>query len=203
MYGITPCVAACIQATCRLGEYLSFYDDGSEDIPDSLLLACEILGDRLLSWTFESENVSSMITPDDFTRGIFESHAKAWQTAALMFYSRRIQHCYKKDVSREATCVAEHMHAVEDAKARLGSEDADRMAPITWPAFIASCESTDRDIWRAWWQRVQHYGIANIQKQWAIVQQIWQRCDEGRLLGLEDVSWIDVLREMNISILPI
>lgn len=203
MYGITPGLAACIQETCRLGEYLSLYDVGSEDIPDTLLLACEALGNRLLSWTFESEDVYSTVTPDEVTRDIFESHAKAWQTAALIFYSRRIQHCCTKDVSRQAACVAEHMHAVEDAKARLGSKHTGQMAPITWPAFIASCESTDRETWREWWQRVQHYGIANIQMQWGIVQHVWQRCDENHLLGLEDVSWVDVVREMNVSILPI
>jgi arginine metabolism regulation protein II len=204
MYGITPKAAACLQETCRLAEYLSLYDSSPDDIPDTLLHACEMLGNRLHSWTFESEVPNAATVTDDITHNMFYHHASAWREAILIFYLRRIQRCTGHEMPAETDTVAEHMHAVEDSKAHLLSNDAMQMAPITWPAFIASCDSiTTRDRWEQWWRRVERYGIANIQKQWDVVQQVWQRCDELRLHSCENVSWIDVLQEMQVSILPI
>ncbi|KAH8655496.1 fungal-specific transcription factor domain-containing protein [Xylariales sp. PMI_506] len=203
MYGITPDIAAAIQETCRLAEYLSRYKANQEIIPDTLLQAAEKLGDRLFSWTLEAETVTSISPNDEEMFAVFEHHAKAWQTASIIYYFRRIQNFKVADLAEEVDRVAEHMHAVEDVKSHSKVGHMKKMAPITWPAFIASCEATRREPWERWWKRVQHYGIANIQIQWRMVQQIWDERDKMQRAGLGVWNWIEIFTVLGFNVLAI
>ncbi|KPM41739.1 hypothetical protein AK830_g4852 [Neonectria ditissima] len=196
MYGITPQIAAAIQETCRLAEFAAQYDrQGHEAIPDDLLEACEALGNRLLSWSLESEATSSIPANDTIMLMIFNLQANAWHHAALIYYYCRIQRYNASDLTGEVERVAEYMHAAEDAKAGIKFNRASIMAPITWPMFIASFNAvgSQRDECRAWWERVQHYGIANIRRQWDIIQQVWKDVDEPQQKGHGSRSWAAIL----------
>jgi hypothetical protein len=205
MYGITPMIAEAILETCRLAEQISIYERTKIPIPDSLSEACEILGGRLLSWYLEYETPSSITTEDNDARAIFTNHAKAWHLAALVYYYRRIQGIDNKHESY--TCaierIAEYMHMVEDIKTSSSPGISLEMAPITWPALIASCEATFRQPWELWWNRVQCYRIANIQRQWEVVQMIWQKKDQMKEAGLEEPDWITIFQSQECTLLPI
>ncbi|KAK7750662.1 hypothetical protein SLS62_007362 [Diatrype stigma] len=215
MYGITFTIAESIQETCRLSEYIARYEASCEEIPDTLLQACEMLGDRLLSWSlslekvtsFPSDNTSGSMGDDAKMRTIFNHHAGAWHMAALIYYYQCIQRFRVEDLQEEIGFVAEHMHAVEDLKAACRSDRARRMAPITWPAFVASCDAAqggqNRASWRRWWERVQQYNIANIQRQWETVQQIWRRKDELEETGCASQSWLQIFHDLEFHLLLI
>jgi arginine metabolism regulation protein II len=202
MYGITITIANAIQETCRLAEVITRIEERqSEDLPEWLRQACEDLGDLLLSWTLDEAEVNSIT--DEEMRAIFKHHAHAWHHAALIYYYRRVQNVPTSELSEEASIVAEHMHAVETLKATSRSEQASRMAPITWPAFIASCDATNRDVWMDWWERVKHYKIANIPRQCDVVKELWERIDEKTQSGDGYIDWIMVYKELDITLLPI
>ncbi|KAL6401126.1 Fungal transcriptional regulatory protein, N-terminal [Ilyonectria robusta] len=206
MYGITSNTAAAIQETCRLAEFLAQFDNQEEaSIPDDLLAACEGLGDRLLSWTLESEKMASIPASDGVMLTIFKHQASAWHYAALVYYYRRIQRYDTSDLVREIKLVTDHAHAAEDAKVTLKSNSTNIMAPITWPVFIASLNAAEsqRDACRAWWERIQHYGIANIQTQWDMVQRAWEREDEMQQKGFGTRDWTAVLGDLGTHIFPV
>lgn len=198
MYGITATIATAIQETCRLAEHLSYYTNTHEAIPTSLLDACTTLEELLLSYTLEAETVTSLTITDPEMLSVFIHQANAWHAAALIYNYRRINHCDRKCLVKEIERVAKHMHAIEDAKASSCADIANR-TPMTWPAFVASCEATERDTWRRWWERVQCYGIANYRRQWDIVQQIWEASDR-ELFG-PSVDWTNIVRDANIQVL--
>lgn len=204
MYGITPNIAAAIQETCRLAELVARFGHDNNLIPETLLEACEALGDRLLRWEFDSETVTSIPAGCGVMSTVFEHQVKAWHCAALMYYYRRIQRYQDVDLIEEVECVAAHMHAAEDAKSASMPTGAGPTAPITWPMFIASCETVPwrRDSCIRWWERVQHYGIANIKRQWEIIQQIWAK-EDAQEEGTTRASWIDILSELGTSVLPV
>ncbi|VUC38180.1 unnamed protein product [Clonostachys rosea] len=209
MYGITPTIAGAILEMCRLGEYLlRFQQDGgnSSSIPDDLLEACESLGEKLLSWRFDLETIVSIQSNDVYISTIFYHQAHAWHHAALVYYYRRIQSWKSADLTQEIQHTMEHMHAAEDSKMMPGSPRQGLMAPLTWPATIASLDAigTQRDICRGWWERVLSYGLANIDKQWDVVQQVWERVDELRQChGIGAPDGMTVYRSMDIHILPV
>ncbi|KAL0934575.1 uncharacterized protein CTRU02_211374 [Colletotrichum truncatum] len=202
MYGITTVTATNIFETCRLAEYLSWYKEYQEPIPDGLLEACESLGDRLCCWSFQAES-SRHISDDEDAFEIFRHHSNAWHLAALTYYHRRIQRCCSHDHDQVIAKIAEHMHAVEDIKERSASNAAKRMAPIMWPAFVASCEATFHDTWTLWWQRVQSYHIANYQRLWEVIQQIWQKQEIMSQPAASDFDWIEAFKDLEITLLPI
>jgi hypothetical protein len=122
MYGITPTIAAAIQGTCRLAEYVSWYEADTASIPESLLEACEALGDRLLSWSLDLEEVTTIPSNDAEMKSIFDHHAKAWHSAAVIYYCRRIQNCLIKGLA-----ATENLHGQCELKTGV----TDKMSSLT------------------------------------------------------------------------
>ncbi|KAF4991500.1 hypothetical protein FGRMN_7774, partial [Fusarium graminum] len=206
VYGIKPSIAVAINRTCRLAEHLvRIREEGDEQMPDAFLVDCEDLGDMLESWRLEEESPTSISSDDDFGVLIFTHQAKAWHSAALIYYYTRIQGSQPKDLVQEINAVAEHMYATEDIKSRLGALRQDNpMAPITWPAFIASCNSLEnmRQVWRAWWESLHHYKIGNIAKQWSVVEKIWEVLDIAKNRGVQS-DWTMAYDIVGIDVLPV
>jgi arginine metabolism regulation protein II len=200
-FGITPKIASAIQETCWLAEHLSYYTANKEAIPSGLLEACDSLDQLLSSWTLETETETSITSTDPEMLSIFINQANAWYRAALIYNYRRIHQRSPETLADEIARVACHLHAVENVKAQSSADIRNRAAPMTWPAFVASCDAAklERDTWRQWWERVQCYGIANYRRQWDVVQQIW----DARDLAESETSadWMDIIRDSNIQVL--
>lgn len=205
MYGITSSTALALQEICHLANMVAKFNSGQEtlDIPDHILESCESLGDRLMCWNLDTSRSSSILEGEELT--IFNNHAKAWHHSVLIYYYNRIQGFHATDLVSEVECVAQHMHSIEDIKSRSNSRKTKMMAPITWPMFIASCNTTssNREVCQRWWKRLQRYGIANIQRQWDVVQGIWEKADGIQEDGGTAKAWMDLYYELGVDVLPI
>ena len=222
MYGISPTLASYMNDTCRLAECLKGHalrHGYTAPPPEPLLAACEQLGDRILSWTHALEDdddgciLSS--TGDPLARAIFRPHAQAWHLALVIYYFRRIHGTRGPDHAQHVLTIAGCMHEVEDIKERALSDYASSsvamrrraavsMAPITWPAFIASCEGLHRGPWTRWWRRVQCYQIANIRRQWEMVEKLWQHKDQMEQAGrAASFDWTKIFRGYELTLIPI
>ncbi|KAJ3539985.1 hypothetical protein NM208_g5258 [Fusarium decemcellulare] len=206
VYGVTPTIAAAIHHTCHLAEHLArFRNEKRESLPDDFLEACEELGNKLQSWQLASENIFSIPKGDGLRFSMLTHQANAWHGAALIYYYTRIQGAQAAHLVQEVECVAEHLHAAEDAKLTTGTiHQRLSMAPITWPALIASCNALGgrRDTWRKWWERIELYNIANNSKQWDIVQKIWDKMDQREQDGEEPLEWMELFDIIGIQLLP-
>lgn len=92
------------------------------------------------------------------------------------------------------------------------------MSALLWPLFVAACEAVtteDRDLARQSFMAIDRVqGMANIERGWCIVQEVWRRADEveGQVLMQEQVLqeaekvkgggdlWRRVSREMGVTI---
>ncbi|KAM0231600.1 hypothetical protein ACHAPO_008448 [Fusarium lateritium] len=206
IYGIKPSIAVAINQTCRLAEHLlRIREEGEQQMPDTLLETCEELGNMLESWRLEEETPTPISSDDDLGVLIFTHQAKAWHAAALIYYYTRIQGAQPADLIQEVTAVAKHMYAMEDIKSRLGVLTQDNpMAPITGPAFVASCNALGdmRQVWRTWWEGMYGYKIGNIIKQWSVVQRIWEILDIAKNRGTQS-DWTKAYDEVGICILAV
>ncbi|KAF4340169.1 lysyl oxidase 2 3 4 [Fusarium beomiforme] len=202
-YGITPTITMAINETCRLYRHLARFKLESKSLPDDFLQACEELGNLLQSWRFESEDITGISIGDGFTLSVFSCYAKAWHGAALIYYYTLIQGFERADLIREVDDVGEYMLNAEDLKsASKNSWQGNSMAPITWPAFIASCNAVRhrRGIWEQWWKRVLCYNLGNMSKQWDLVQKIWGSLDEAEDKGIW-LSWAEAYDIHGINVL--
>ncbi|KAL3439749.1 fungal-specific transcription factor domain-containing protein [Aspergillus insuetus] len=207
LYGITTSIAGAIFKIYRLAQYLAYYRAGGEQYPASLLRACEMLADELCSYTINSESFSAIGREEEQGGGsrmvaIARAQAKAFYHTALIYYYRSIQQCARSYLHREQQAVLAAMNEAEDLKFSRGWEMGPSLfpAPITWPAFVASCEAVggDRELWREWWGRVQRYGMRNYRQQFSTVCSIW-----GKLDNDETTDWREALAEMGLRILPV
>lgn len=234
MYGIARSTAAMIHETCILAEKISRFEDlHSHDnkplntsLPADLLEQCESLGGRLLSWKLLPEDVLSIsLNGNDhgndgsLMMAAFTHHAQAWHYAALIYYYRRIQKLDSTNMTTEVHQIIDHMYAFETAKSQRRfapddyplshtsntATDTVRMAPITWPMFIASCEALpyQRDKIKTWWVEAEGYQLANITRQWLVIQQIWAIQDDYQEKNMSGLSWMDVFPSLGVSLLPL
>lgn len=201
LYGITLPTAGTIMKTYRLTQMLAHYQQASAKYPDELSQACEDLGDELASWSASPETFSAIGTQNAQMLSIAQAQAAAFAAAARIYYFRSVQFCRREDLHEEQDEVLVAMNEAEDLKATLGGA-VSMPAPITWPAFVASCEAVGeaRAKWDAWWCRIQRYQMKSYQQQSRAVHQVWARLDEQRD---PCVDWREVLVALNIRILPV
>jgi arginine metabolism regulation protein II len=196
MYGITPSIANALQKTCQLTEYLAFYD--GEDVPSEILTACEELGDELAVSTVNMEAFVSINPKETAMIEIVQCQARAWHAAVVIYYYRTIQKCDPHDLENERVTILENLIKAEDIKDNiLGGEK--RPAPISWPAFMAALEATDREPWRQWWTRIQDYNLGNFIRQQAIIEDIWAIMDRDE----DIIDWRSALRSTGRLVLAI
>lgn len=198
IYGITTNLARLIKRIYDLTQHLAFYN--GREYPTTLLAACEELGDHLSSWNIDIEPFSAIGTEREDARQVARAQSRAFHSAALIYYYRSVQNCKREylDTEQENTLLA--MNEAEEWKIHL-IKGSSAPAPLTWPAFIASCEAIGeyRQRWNEWWTRVEKYRLKNFSKQHSIVQQVWGKLDRSG----SPTDWRDVLAEMNFRIIPV
>jgi arginine metabolism regulation protein II len=197
IYGVTPILGNLLRNTCDIRQHLAFYEGGH--IPPDLVTECETLRDELLTWHIDSESFCLIKSDEQTNLEIVRCQARAFHAAILIFYYRTIDN-YKDPViiQRRVRSIWINLTQAENLKEDCMGANK-RTAPMSWPAFIASCEATDRQPWVEWWTRAQGYGIGNFRRQWQIIQQVWAILDVD-----ENVTdWRDALRQTGKLILPI
>jgi arginine metabolism regulation protein II len=194
-YGITDDVARAIEETFKLYQSLNHYVSAQKEIPEDLLEACEGLGCHLNSWTFDHDRAVTLFPGDQNMQMIFNHHANAWHRATFIYYLQCIQGYPTQNVTEHVEQLLAHMNSAEQIKSKLPGIF---MAPITWPAFIASCSATERAPWELWWTQAQHYAIGSIKRQFEIVKIIWAEMDSD-----PGISWLNVIRKCKIEVLAL
>ncbi|KAE8423816.1 fungal-specific transcription factor domain-containing protein [Aspergillus pseudocaelatus] len=198
LYGITSAIARSIDKIYLATQHLSYYKNQS--YPPGLMEACEALGDELCSWTMCSESFSAVGSEEEQAIQVAHAQAKAFHYASLIYYYRSVQNCDASSlcVEQEATLAA--MNEAEDLKACFFDRTS-RPAPISWPAYIASCEAVGemRQNWDQWWIRVQAYRLKSFSKQHATIHQVWAILDRSPT----SLDWRKALEALNIRIIPV
>lgn len=133
---------------------------------------------------------------------IARCQVRAFHSALLIYYRRTVLDgdgvIVDLDVEAEASAVWENLTAAEDLKdAYMGG--VKRTAPMSWPAFIATCETRNREPWVRWWTRVEGYGLGNFSRQWRAIQEVWHVKD----VNVNVDSWRDALRRIGRLVLPV
>ncbi|KAI7370830.1 hypothetical protein KC354_g970 [Hortaea werneckii] len=198
LYGITRDTASAIMKTYRLTQMLKYYTEASLDHPEALLQACEDLSDELAC---PLNPFSTMELENEQMLPIARAQEEAFHAATRIYYSRSIQSCPREDLNSEQRTVLDAMNRAENLKEELSNAIA-RPAPITWPAFIASCEAAGdfRQLWSAWWERVRIYHMLSYAEQSRAITRVWSAIDED---GSTAFDWRRALKALNIRILPV
>lgn len=198
LYGITRDTASAIMKTYRLTQMLRYYTKASLEHPEALLQACEDLSDDLAC---PSNSFSTMEPENEQMLPIAHAQEEAFHVATRIYYSRSIQSCPREDLNSEQRTVLDAMNRAEDLKTELSNAVA-RPAPITWPAFIASCEAVGefRQLWSTWWERVRVYHMLSYTEQFHAITRVWSASDED---GSNTFDWRRALKALNIRILPV
>ncbi|KAJ5097879.1 fungal-specific transcription factor domain-containing protein [Penicillium argentinense] len=197
LYGITSTIARSIDKIYVATQHITYYK--SRLLPSGLLEACEALGDELCSWTMCSESFSAVGSEEDDTLPVAHAHATAFHYASLIYYYRSVQNRDRNILTMEQEATLAAMNEAEDLKDHL-FEPKSRPAPISWPAYIASCEAVgaQREKWERWWIRVQSYRLKNFSKQYATVRGLWKNLDRH-----QTSDWRKELEALNIHIIPV
>lgn len=109
----------------------------------------------------------------------------AYRHSAFVYLYRTI-----KNYPRDHPLVQQHAHA--SLAHCVGTVRSDGpMSALLWPLFVAACEAGqaggDRDLARQVFVAIdRRQGMANIERAWCIVQEVWRRADEAELTTLQE-----------------
>jgi arginine metabolism regulation protein II len=196
MYGITPYLGNLLQRTCQVAEYLAFYQD--VEMPTTLLEECSALHDEIFFWDIHSESFHLIALEEPTMLEIIRCQALAFHSAIVISYYRTIDSSSPVDLQQRVATIWKNLSLAEDLKDVYSSGEK-RAAPMSWPAFIAACEATDRQPWVEWWERVQGYSMGNFRRQWKVIQEIWSIMNSDKNV----VNWRDALKQSGKLVLPI
>ena len=212
MYGITPALGNLLAKTCQMNEHIAYYNQHHEEFPIPLQAACTALGDEISSWSVDKESFS-LIEAEEYTmREIARCQARAFQGAVLIYYYQtlrkyglqRVLSPITVDVNCQVYIIWTQLTAAEDLKDSY-TGGTKRSAPMSWPGFLAACESlrSGREIWVQWWRRVNGYRIGNFARQWQIIQDVWDIQDAAEKTSQRSLGWRDALLQTGKLVLPI
>ena len=200
-----------LHRTCNLANQLAYYEEKGLPKPNSVVMACQDLGTDISVWP---SNGGQIHTLQKGTQGVMSEitscQTRAFHGALCLFYGRFVfqrvfmsGHETFMDVETTVLDTYQEMAAAEDFKDAHYGLEGKRTAPMSWPAFVASCEARTvgaRNLWTDWWsRRVAGYCVGNFSRQWSIVQEVWEIIDSNPKI----TNWREALRVLGKPVLPI
>lgn len=178
IYGVPQSLLLLLKACIEL---IDEVDDertksGTLNIPDSLNRLCDNLEREILDWPLEdreprdSQNAAAATSS---SANIIYHQTRAFLNALIIYFSQSIRLLGFRYLRQYVQAVLESIEAIEDIKA----ETKIIAAPLFWPAFIAATEAFEplqQERFRAWYDRVQVYGIASVRTGIQVVQEVWR-----------------------------
>ena len=137
-------------------------------------------------YRFDSKDQGSSDTTAEHAQlqGVL-NNSLAYRHSAFVYLYRTIQ-----NYPRDHPLVQQHAHA--SLVHCIGTVRSDGpMSALLWPLFVAACEaeqsSGDRDLAQQVFVAIdRRQGMANIERAWCIVQEVWRRADEAELTTLQE-----------------
>lgn len=218
IYGVTPSLANMLHQVCELADHLELYRHHGSLVPTKLRVACDHLAGDLSAWTVDSEPFQ-LISPDEpIALEIVACQARAFHAAVTILFRRSVRvhlpllprHAVDDGGRDPVEAILHDLSRAEDVKdAYYGCRDEGRVvrkrtAPMSWPAFVASCEASsgqERRGWEHWWEQVEEYKVGNFSRQRGVVHKVWAVVDsyaEGA-----EWRWRDVMQAAGDGVLAI
>lgn len=174
---------------------------GTLNIPESLNRLCDDLEREILDWPLEDHEprehqngapatAASSSSSSSSAKIIFHQ-TRAFLNALIIYFSQSIRLLGFRYLRQYVQAVLESIEAIEEIKA----ETKIIAAPLFWPAFIAATEAFEplhQERFRAWYDRVQVYGIASVRTGIQVIQDVWRSglANSNRQM---QCSWRDVV----------
>ncbi|CAI4217383.1 unnamed protein product [Parascedosporium putredinis] len=115
------------------------------------------------------------------------NNALAYQHSAIVYLHRTIY-----GHSRSHALVQRHAH-VSLTHCVAAVRNGGPMGALLWPLFVAACEAVtlgDRDLaTQAFLAVERRQGMVNIERSWAVVQEVWRRADAAEELSSPSMAW--------------
>ncbi|KAI9820514.1 MAG: hypothetical protein M1832_003705 [Thelocarpon impressellum] len=152
----------------------------------------------LHQWAPKLGHASGLVSPDtsmeDARLQSILSNAEAYKQSAFVYLFRSV-HNYPRKAPK-----VQH-HAKQSLKACLRVIIFQGpMTGLLWPLFTAACEAVedvDRNVARTVFRLVElRHGMQNIMHAWKVVEEVWQRVDEGDA----DMEWRTVCQERDRAV---
>lgn len=194
-YGVTHTLLRFINDITKLSQHALYYSLRGLSLPEGLQRARVILGERVLLWNVEHEEIVLFDESEAaiLTAQTMRLHILAFAYAVQVYYithlvlpvdpSGRNNGEIVVKLRQQVLHVTSCLQRIEIIKRDNPGVFQKPMAPILWPGFIASCEAEprDRELWLEWWGGMLRYRIGNIQPLWNTVQAAWRTRDEDSL----------------------
>ncbi|EKV15859.1 fungal-specific transcription factor domain-containing protein [Penicillium digitatum] len=192
--GATHLTRFAITQTEKLAEAIESYEPDNLPVPEYLTAGIAQLSKHLQLIQPKEGIPLSLQAGIDAEDILFNNFEVAWFLSAYVYYHNRLLKIFDDDLVVAVDEILACMLRAEEIKALLQPDLIHRSDPITFPAFVAACNATNRQPWIELWRSMQHYGLPNVESQWTTIKTIWNILDDTKALGGTDLNWVTILQ---------
>ena len=194
MDGATHLTQFAIAQTEKLAAAIESYEYKKIPVPEHLTAGINQLSTHLQTFQPGYDIPLVFNTGDDPKEIMHNNLELAWYLSANVYFHNRLLNIFDNDLRPTVEDILECLHRAEEIKMKLQPDLLCRDLPVTFPAFVASCNAIDRRPWKYFWRSMQQYDCPNISAQWGVVKEIWEFLDDFRAVGAKNLSWVDLMQ---------
>ncbi|CAG8903484.1 unnamed protein product [Penicillium egyptiacum] len=192
--GATHLTLFAITQTDKLAEAIERYELLKAPLPERFIAGIDSLSSHLQTFR-PDDDIPLFLDSGLGAQEIIHNNLEvAWYLSACIYFHNRINNSFVDDVSFAVNAILMCLLRAEEIKAQLEPDFMYRDYPVTFPAFVASCNAIDRYPWACWWLTIQGYGIRDVRSQWRVIQRLWELIDVTHEPGEVDFSWLEIMQ---------
>lgn len=182
-----------ITQTEKLAETIERYEKDDLPVPEHLTASISQLSSHLEE--FQPDNdIELFLGPGmDPEQIVYNNLEVAWYVSACLYFYNRLDNTFIDDVPFFVNTILMCLLRAEEIKTLVEPDVLRRRVPITFPAFVASCNATKRDPWVGLWNTIQQYENDVANSQWMTVQHLWDLMRYTAESGV-DLTWVELMR---------
>ncbi|KAE8370444.1 fungal-specific transcription factor domain-containing protein [Aspergillus caelatus] len=175
IYGVPQHLLVLLGKTTELTVSLTKAREAGENskVPSELSAECDDLERAIMDWSLDQELDRYLAGDVDSSLNIIRQTSRAFHNALIIYFAQHVRLVGYRYLRSHIEVVLDCIEAIEKIK----EESNCFAAPLYWPAFIAASEAFDEQFqnrFRAWYERVELYGIAAVRTGIMVLAQVWK-----------------------------
>ncbi|KAJ5195883.1 hypothetical protein N7449_006362 [Penicillium cf. viridicatum] len=194
--GATLLTQFAITQTEKLAEAIEGYERAGRPVPEYLTAGIDQLASHLQEFR-PDDDIELFLGPGmDPEEIVYNNLEVAWYVSACLYFYNRLINIFNDDIPFSVNTILMCLLRAEEIKTMIEPDVLRRRDPVTFPAFVAACNASNRNPWVYWWRSIQQYDHYITGAQWLAIKLVWDI--KGYAAESEpDLSWVEILQGLS------
>lgn len=181
-----------ITQTEKLAEFIEEFEKEDKPVPEYLTAGIVELAFHLQRFRPDDDIQLFLVPGMDPEEIVYNNLEVAWWLSACLYFYNRLVDTFNDNVPFSVDTILMCLLRAEEIKTMMEPDVLRRRDPVTFPAFVAACNTSFRQSWIYWWRSVLQYDNDTVISQWLTIKLVWA-IKQSRVADV-NFSWVEILR---------